>query len=380
MSDHEFDGLGPDLSDYISIDGTVDLSQDGVTDTIYGHLRTGELFAVMDSDTDSLPDYAMVDSDGDGQVDMWAADLGEGRYGVQVDTDGDGRPDEQTIMTRDELAVAAPGLLAALVHHLTSDGGAPPPEGDGGGGSDGDSDSDGGSDTDGDDKGGEGETPLPGPGADGYYGDPHNTEHWFQQAENGTCLPASIAQIVSEYTGVEYGNEAAFVQLATEMGMFDPNHPEQGMSPEDGADVLDAAGVPATYTPNMSLAELALDLESGRGVICIVDSGEIWYGESTEDNTADHAVVVTAIDVERQTVILSDPGAPGGEHEEVPLGLFLNAWADSGNAAIVCDEPAPEETSGGTGSSAVDSAVHSEAGWVLLPKLGGISEYLAAHR
>ena len=73
------------------------------------------------------------------------------------------------------------------------------------------------------------------------------------------------------------------------------------------------------------------------------------------------AVVVVGIDLERQTVILSDPGTPGGNLEEVSMELFMNSWADSGNSMIVCDIP-PGEAADADPGGADDSAAVAAAG------------------
>jgi hypothetical protein len=165
-----------------------------------------------------------------------------------------------------------------------------------------------------------------------------DSQYWFQQAQNGFCLPASIAQIVSEYTGVIYEDEMAFVEIANEIGAFVVGEDGiPGIPFEKGVEILNEAGVPAQYQFG-DLESLASDLEAGYNVILFIDSGEIWTGEASEDNVPDHAVVVTGIDTERGTILLSDPGSPGGDLSEVPIDLFMNAWADSENAMIVCDK------------------------------------------
>jgi hypothetical protein len=74
--------------------------------------------------------------------------------------------------------------------------------------------------------------------------------------------------------------------------------------------------------------------------------------------------------------ILSDPGSPDGNLEEVPLDVFVDAWADSQNTMIVCDEP----PAGDPGAEVVAAAGERPAGqierattavlrgpWALLP-------------
>jgi hypothetical protein len=119
----------------------------------------------------------------------------------------------------------------------------------------------------------------------------------------------------------------------------------------------------------------ALDqaLGDGRGVIVTIDSGEVWYGETTEDHVLDHAVVVAGIDPDRGVVLLSDPGNPNGNLEEVPISVFTDAWADSRYEMIACDEPAaaltdgPGGADGGTTASGPGLDAVFTRPWAMLP-------------
>ncbi|MBO3738739.1 hypothetical protein [Actinoplanes flavus] len=187
-------------------------------------------------------------------------------------------------------------------------------------------------------------------------GDPAgDAEHWFEQAANGYCVPASIAQIVSEYTGVHHADESAFVARANELHLFEVapgGMPGMGI---DGAHaLLEDAGVPAEIQMGIGVETLAGYLAEGRRVMLAVDGDEIWYGREDADG-ADHAVVLTGIDADRGVAILSDPGTADGNRMEVDLDVLAGAWADSGNTALVCDfppdrepaaEPAPHPASG----------------------------------
>ncbi len=174
------------------------------------------------------------------------------------------------------------------------------------------------------------------------HGDPTQySENWFAQGWNGGCVPASIAQIYNVYSGTDY-TEIDFVQVVNEQ------HAWGGVT-EDGDPYMDLYGAEAVFesqgipvsVENSDVSGLIDALDSGKGIIVAVDSGEYWYGESTEDNSADHAVVVAAIDEENGIVYLSDTGTPDGDMLAVPLDTFLDAWGDSGNQMLVCDQPAP---------------------------------------
>jgi hypothetical protein len=171
-------------------------------------------------------------------------------------------------------------------------------------------------------------------------GDPAgDAEHWFTQAANGYCVPSSIAQIVSEYTGAHHADESAFVARANALNLFTigpDGAPSMGI---DGAHaLLEDAGVPASIEIGIGVDTLVGYLAEGRRVMLAVDSDEIWYGVEDQD-AVDHAVVLTGIDTARGVAILSDPGTPDGNMMEVPLDVLADAWADGGNAALVCDSP-----------------------------------------
>ena len=173
------------------------------------------------------------------------------------------------------------------------------------------------------------------------------SEHWFQQAVNGTCVPASVAQIVAEYTGEDIQSEEAFVEMAQDSGYFLDGEIENGMPIYAAADLLEQNGIPATVETG-TMDDLATALEEGRGVMLYVDSGEYWDPEQEErdeamgrDQGGDHCVVISEIDTDKGVVYLSDPGHPDGDRMEVPLDEFEEAWGEADNTMIVCDEPSP---------------------------------------
>ena len=175
-------------------------------------------------------------------------------------------------------------------------------------------------------------------------GDPvGDAEHWFNQAANGYCVPSSVAQIVSEYTGQHFADEDAFVALANELHLFDVGPDGVPSMSLDGAlRLLEASGVPASIDPAGTVDELVEHLDEGRRIILAVDSGEIWGTEVAGDtalefDAADHAVVLTGIDLDRGVAILSDPGTPDGNMSEIPLDVLVDAWADADNGMVVCD-------------------------------------------
>ena len=181
-------------------------------------------------------------------------------------------------------------------------------------------------------------TPVP---DDGTYGTPTAwTADWFYQEVDGYCGPSSVAQIVSEYTGLDISDPQQLVDRALELGLFPNGDPSQGMTSKSMEILMEDQGIPC-HLESSSITDLEEKLSEGYGVIAMVDSGEIWYpGEETvEDDTADHALVVAGIDTERGVVILSDPGHPDGSQLEVPIERFEDAWSDSGHEMLVADAP-----------------------------------------
>ena len=304
----------------------------------------GGFEVIVDADLDGTADDAWAaDSNGDGVLDVQVLRTGD-TYLVRYDADADSVFEYERELTLEELVREAPSVAEVL--GVAPSGGSEDPtqvpkqETTGPDPSDVEPSTG--------DSGGD-----PSPEPDGYVvdgqlvGDPADAaENWFQQAANGFCVPASVAQIVAEYTGDPVMDEQEFVTLANELHLFTVGPDGVPSMTQSGAlQLLEAAGVPAelVYADTSSLEGY---LAEGRGVMAFVDSGELWYGEDVEDETVDHAVLVTGVDRERGVVYLSDPGDPEGNAKEYPLSLFEDAWADGGGQALVCDEPAPDDGSG----------------------------------
>jgi hypothetical protein len=389
-SESGFDGDPSDLTDApiagdpITEGGQVTVTDwsedaDSIPDFAVEQLVDGSFIAISDDNGDQLADSLGVDIDGDGDYEIIVVRQGED-YLVMRDLDNDGVFEDEVSMTRADLDATAPEVANALDMWFEDPSVQQSPEQVAP------------------------EIPAEEPVADDgsswvqdgqLVGDPTgDAEHWFEQAVNGFCVPASVAQIVSEYTGVHYEDEQAFVEQANELHVFVVG-PDgvPGISIDGAEKMLDDAGVPATMVEGGGMESLVTWLDEGRRVLAGVDSGEIWYGEDdAEDAGADHAIVVTGVDLERGVVIVSDPGDPEGNQKEYPVELFEQAWEDSNFAAVVCDEPAAGATiTAGTepapfGEDSLETQPVSEAGMV--PSFAGESdqsrtekgvEWLVAH-
>jgi hypothetical protein len=164
--------------------------------------------------------------------------------------------------------------------------------------------------------------------------------YWFEQAENGLCAPASIAQIVAEYSGAEFADERYFAWRAEQAGLLSQTDDGySGMLMEQAMWLLEDAGVPATYVTSASFDMLDDYLQRGHGIILGVNSSDIWGLEGPRG--LDHALVIREIDLGQGVAVLSDPGNPEGNGWTVPLEVLQNAWAEGDNTMIIAEQPAP---------------------------------------
>ena len=301
--------------------GATDSDGDGRVDTEYWEYPDGTWQQLVDTNADTRPDVLAIDTDGDDTANIIVAPNGDGAYVVLRDMDGDGSFETEDTMDRAELESRLPGAAALLDTQYVDVAPDGPPV-------------------------------APDVDDSEVAGSPTEaSQYWFNQAENGNCVPSSVAMIVSQYTGDALLSEQEFLDMAHDMGLLVYDETGgYGITDAGALALLEAAGIPAELeTGDMGSLEQAL--EDGKGVMLFIDSGEIWYGESSEDNASDHAVVVTGIDEEAGVVYLSDPGNPNGNIETVPIAVFEDAWADSGYSMVVCDEPAPgfgDDAEGGT--------------------------------
>lgn len=110
--------------------------------------------------------------------------------------------------------------------------------------------------------------------------------------------------------------------------------------------LMERHGVETNTYPNGNIAILMHELAQGHQVIVGVDSDELWHPnpEAVDDNTADHAIIVTGIDASNPNdvrVIVTDPGK--GEVTSYAYNQFIDAWADS-RCFMVATAEAPGAT------------------------------------
>ncbi len=189
----------------------------------------------------------------------------------------------------------------------------------------------------------------------GIYGDPAAAaKFWRQQSMEDNCGLMSVADVVGEITGKE-PTEQQMITLAqntpsgTNPGPIyapsaDPSH-ENGNGGVEMADLvvlLDHYGIKSTmywtaHPETTGMPALQQYLRTGRKAIAWVNSAVIW-NTSDRRTKADHYLVVTGIDTDKQLVHLNDPGADHAD-EQVSVATFTTAW-NPGEESIVVTAPA----------------------------------------
>ena len=177
------------------------------------------------------------------------------------------------------------------------------------------------------------------------YGDPVGAAYYWQpQSLQDNCGLMAVADVVGEISDDE-PTEAQMVILAQQTpSQYDPPNliysaGKWGTYMIDQVVLLDhfgitAAKVDGSVTPEQTgLPMLEQYLTDDRKVIAWVNSETI-SGTGTDPSAkADHFVVVTGIDANKEIVHLNNPAADDGD-QHVPFATFMKAW-DAGRNSIV---------------------------------------------
>ena len=91
-------------------------------------------------------------------------------------------------------------------------------------------------------------------------------------------------------------------------------------------------GLMITHRYDATLADITAALEHDNDVIVAVDNGKLYPDIADKEDIANHAVVVTAIDNEQQTVTIYDPEK--GAIQTVGIDHFNHAWRTSLNYMV----------------------------------------------
>lgn len=181
--------------------------------------------------------------------------------------------------------------------------------------------------------------------------------NWILQTEADNCAVAAQVSIINQFAPDDLClNDATYTSLSE--GWYLPGH---GTHPEHIGSLMDLHGIPNHTVYNATIEDLAMELQHGHGVIVGVRSAELWddgvldkikrffekaFGlDTAEFNPADHAVVVTGIDVSdpaNPMVIINDSGTPNGAAVRYPLDQFVDAWENSNFYYTSTSIPIPE--------------------------------------
>ncbi|OBK13534.1 C39 family peptidase [Mycobacterium asiaticum] len=196
------------------------------------------------------------------------------------------------------------------------------------------------------------------------FGDPTAAAKYWRHQNYDDCAIMSSADVVGQITG-KLPSERSIIKVAQATPSVvhpgsiyvkpaDKHDPDSGLgtNPGDLPTLLAHYGIHATnvdadHTGKTGLTTgmdaLEQYLGSGRGVIVGLNAEMIWNQPVENTGTdgkprSDHAVVVTGVDTANGVVHLNDSGTPKGKDEQVPMAVFVKAWATSHNFMTVTDE------------------------------------------
>ncbi|BDB43913.1 MULTISPECIES: C39 family peptidase [Mycobacterium] len=187
------------------------------------------------------------------------------------------------------------------------------------------------------------------------YGDPVAAEKYWQHQKYDDCAIMSSAEVVGQITG-KLPSERSIVKVAQStpsashsgsvyVKPADKNDPNSGMGtdPYDLPTLLAHYGIHADNSHASGIEALEQNLGSGHAVIVVLNAEMIWNKPiekkgSNGQPRADHAVAVTGIDAANGVVHLNDSGTEKGKNEQIPMAVFVKAWATGRNFMTVTRE------------------------------------------
>lgn len=185
-------------------------------------------------------------------------------------------------------------------------------------------------------------------------GDPSLLDCEFQCAPDN-CAVEAERSIINLFVDSPLSQQDA-IYVSSSNGWYQPG---VGTSPSHIGQMMDLYDIPNHTVVDASIADIAQELAQGHGVIVGVDSHELWdqgplaelkqwlsanTGADFGDASANHAVVVTSIDVSdpaNPMVIINDSGVPNGQGVPYPMEKFLQCWEDSNCYYTATDIPLP---------------------------------------
>ena len=192
------------------------------------------------------------------------------------------------------------------------------------------------------------------------YGDPAAAAQWWRHQNYDDCAIMASADVVGQVTGREPTEDAIIKMAQSTPSTVHPGSiymkpvkgsatSGMGTSTADLPELLKQYGVRAVVSDKESSAKTGVPagieglerlLGSGHKVIVSLNAEMIWHqpieNKDKDGNPrSDHAVVVIGIDTATNLVHLNDSGTKDGKDEQVPLKLFLQAWATSDERVVV---------------------------------------------
>jgi len=191
---------------------------------------------------------------------------------------------------------------------------------------------------------------------DCFIGDPAaQMDDWIYQDSPDNCAVAAETSLINQFIPDDLSlDEAGYISSSN--GWWQPG---MGTNPDEIGNLMDIYGIENHTVTGASVEQLVGELEQGNGVIVGVNSAELWdegilntikqfYLDAFDLdnlNLADHAVVVTGIDLsnpDQPMVVMNDSGTPGGAAATYPLDQFMDAWENSGFYYTATDSPIPD--------------------------------------
>ena len=178
------------------------------------------------------------------------------------------------------------------------------------------------------------------------------------QTWDDSCAVAAEASLIRQFGFDITEGQAAYI--SAQHGWYQPGG---GTSPDVIGNMMDLYDIDNHTVMNASLSDLAQELSQGHGVIVGVRSDQLWnqgagfelkniickaFGfDTSEYQPADHAIVVTGIDLsdpDNPMVLIIDSGVPNGTAQAYPLARFMDAWENSNFYYTATNDALPSMT------------------------------------
>ena len=172
---------------------------------------------------------------------------------------------------------------------------------------------------------------------DGIFGNPETDDNnWHMQNAKYSCAVV-CQEFVAEQLLNKNFSEKEFADFAEKKGWYNV---DSGTSLYDTGNILEELGINVQRNENLTLNDLAQELESDGKIICAVNTSIMQNPlfSLIPGLKADHAVQVIGIDYSNPKdpeVVLNDPGVENGQGRRVNLNTFLKAWETSNNFAAI---------------------------------------------